>query len=86
MTFVLLANTRRSQRSHSFNSAAQPQPPPYPQNVMPVPPTTSPPVSNQSFPTMFHVLAAMFSNPQHQHLQAASLGVADLVANPDSSH
>ena len=33
---------------------------------------------------MFHVLAAMFSNPQHQHLQAASLGVADLVANPES--
>ena len=26
----------------------------------------------------------MFSNPQHQHLQAASFGVADLVANPES--
>ncbi|CAG2184061.1 unnamed protein product [Oppiella nova] len=33
---------------------------------------------------MFHVLAAMFSNPQHQHLQAASFGVADFVTNPES--
>jgi hypothetical protein len=76
-------NHRRSQRSHSFN-APQPAPPPPYQNIMPVPPTTSPPVSNQSFPTMFHVLAAMFSNPQHQHLQAASFGVADFVTNPES--
>ena len=78
------ANPRRSQRSHSFNNAVQPQPQAPYQNILSVPPTTSPPVSNQSFPTMFHVLAAMFSNPQHQHLQASPFGVADLVANPES--
>jgi hypothetical protein len=78
------ANTRRSQRSHSSYGAPQaPAPPPY-QTALQVPPTASPPVSNQSFPTMFHVLAAMFSNPQHHNLQAASFGVADFVSNSES--
>jgi hypothetical protein len=87
------ASPRRSSRvAHSSLGIPQPpanhanhhsNTPSYHQTVLQVPPTASPPVSNQSYPTMFHVLAAMFSNPQH-NIPAAHFGVGDFVANAES--